>query len=389
MIEAPYVLASRPVDIQFPPRRRSRDRVEQALVERFPGTVRPNDTALIPALARVSHGNFGSGLMSLLLYCNGRNPTTRSARYADGLCYCGDDAVFGVGAFVSEGGGGVHLVAPSGPGCVLAATRVAAFLTDRWPGLRVYARHLPLDLHRAMIATGTWAPVDDVPWLPSASREDETYHHRRIRLSDLIEATSEGYSVRLLEGATHREFRRKSRLAHNRFRNFLDRCRATYVLRQQTAATVPLTLDLVRGHFDDLRGAGKTPVGSSHHDYGGLARLIPRPGDGLRCLIGFLEGPNWLRPVSFFALETLRDASVGCYASITRRNPSILPATVDPRGFSAIASFALIALCQELLADGFEVLDLGGSETAELDRFKRQLGAEPAPTDWAVFRGMP
>jgi hypothetical protein len=361
--------------------------LERELTERFPAAIRPIDVSVVPELSRFSDGTYGNGFLSLLLYCNGRNPTTRSADYPDGLCYCRGDAVFGIGAFVSGAGGGVHLVAPRGPACVAEATRVATFLTRRWPGLRVYARHLPLDLHRAMVATGAWLPIDSAPWIASAPQEDETYHHRRLVLADLVEPGSAGPTVRLLPGQESREFRRKSRLAHNRFRNFLERCGAAYVIRPQKASTVPLVLDLVRGHFEDLRRAGTTPVGSSHYDYGGLARLVPRPLDRFRCLVGFLEGPGWQRAVSFFAVEDLTNDTAGCYATITRRDPGVLPPDVDPRGYTAIASFALIEICRRMLTEGFRILDLGGSETADLDRFKRQLGAAPDPTAWAVFRG--
>jgi hypothetical protein len=373
----------------LPERPTPRERVEHELVTRFPMAIRANDPSIVPELSRFSDGTFGSSLLSMLLYCNGRNPETRSTYYPDGLFYSSEGAGFGIGTFVSSvgGGGGVHLVAPRGPACTTEANRVAAFLTSRWPRLRVYARHLPQSLYRFMIATGAWLPVDSAPWIPSAPQEDETFHHRRVTLSELLEATPAGLALRLLPGEERREFRRKSRLAYNRFRNFLARNEVAYVLRPHTSSTVPLVLDLVKGHFDDLIRAGRTAVGSSHHDYGGLACLVPQPGGRCRCLVGFLEGSGWQLPVSFFAVEELGNAAAGCYATITRRNPGILPPGTDSRGFSAIASFALIELCARMLTEGFQTLDLGGSETADLDRFKRQLGAQPDPTAWAVFRG--
>jgi hypothetical protein len=366
-----------------------RQHLERTLLADFPA-VRPVDRSLIPALARFADGNFGHSLLSLLLYCNGRNPGAQSRAFPDGLCFCHRDALFGIGAFVTDGGGGgVHLVAPRGPAGIAEATRVAALLHCRWPSVRVYARHLSPALYEAMRATGRWSGIDANPWVPSAPQEDETWPHRRLVLADLIESATDGAPVRMLTGPGNQGFRRKSRLTDNRFKNFLARSGATYVLRPHTAETVPLVLNLIAEHFADLRRAGKPVVGSSHHDYAGLASLVPETGDPCRCLLGFLEGPGWRQAVSFFAVEALGRATVGGYATITRRNPAVLPVGVDPRGFSAITSGALIALARQLSAEGCQVLDLGGSEGEALDHFKRQLGARPAPTVWAIFRGSP
>ena len=56
----------------------------------------------------------------------------------------------------------------------------------------------------------------------------------------------------------------------------------------------------------------------------------------------------------------------------------------DPTGFSAISQYAYLRLFQILRDRGVEWVDVGGSETEDLNRFKRQLGAGAVPSHWVV-----
>lgn len=57
---------------------------------------------------------------------------------------------------------------------------------------------------------------------------------------------------------------------------------------------------------------------------------------------------------------------------------------LDSRGFSAISQYCYLRLFNELMGQGIEWVNVGGSETEDLDKFKRQLGATLEPSYWAV-----
>ena len=375
----------------FPAPRTVRDQVESVLRVALDEALRPLDASAIETLERHKDGSFGLSYLSLLLYCNGWNLRSYSTHHPRGLLYRAPAAIFGVGCFAFDDDqptrGGAHLVAPRGRDAEVTAASVATCIRREFPHLPVYARHLEPELYRTFLDAGRWLPIDAAPWDEAAPSEDETYCHRRIRLADLIELDGQGHRVQVLETGGSRSFRRKAHLAHNRFGNFLARERLRYRLVPLTEARIPDASEIVARHFAAV-SASRELIGSSFADYKSLVRMVPSPEDGrFHCRVGYLEGEGWRQPVSFFAAERLGHGGWGCYATISRRDPDLLPSSVDPRGFSAIAQFALLELFAELLRAGAEWVDLGGSETPELDRFKRQLGARHHPTHWAVFDG--
>ena len=84
--------------------------------------------------------------------------------------------------------------------------------------------------------------------------------------------------------------------------------------------------------------------------------------------------------------EDIGANTVGIYASFALRNKetqSLL--SVDTIGFSALSQYCYFRIFDIIKKQGFRYVDLGGSETYELDRFKRQLGAKELRTYWAVI----
>jgi hypothetical protein len=376
-----------------------RDHVESVLRTEFVDRLRPIDEKLVDVLERYKDDSFGLSYLSLLLYCNGWNRSSYSNAHPQGLVFHDGDVVFGVGCFVTEapragssssGGspyGGIHLVAPRGASAQERVTRTAQVCRRRFSELPVYTRHLAPGAYESYLASGCWRPIDAAPWDAQAPSEDETFCHRRIHLPDLVDLGPEGYEVRVLDGGESRQFRRKAYLAHNRFRNFLRREKLRYRLVEHSAEYTDAAARVVHGHFDAISATRKV-IGSSAADYENLVRFVPEPRDPrFFCRLGWLEGSGWRRPLSFFACEQLAEGSWGCYATISRRDPEVLPDTVGSQGFSAIAQYALLELFAELRRRGAREADLGGSETSELDRFKRHLGARHQPTYWAVYHG--
>lgn len=370
----------------------ARDSVESRLLQEFPASIRPIDRSTLPLFERTEDGQFGNAYLAHLLYCNGWNSTSRSTRHPDGLVFSSDEAVFGIGCFVrdqpslesSERSSSVHFVCPTGSGAFEAASGVAEWLSRNYPCIVIYARHLNQPQYREILFRGDWASIDGAPWHPLAPREDETFHHRRVVLEDLLDLTSSSSPVRTLSDAGSRRFRRKAHLAHNRFRNFLRRNSLDFILRPHAGALVKDVHGLIRSHFQDV-SAQHELLGSSAQDYSGIASFVPPGDDRFHCRVGFLEREHWSCPVSFFAAERIGRATFGCYATITRRTADLLPEGSDRTGFSAVAQFALIEWLRSLARAGAQEVDLGGSETSELDRFKRQLGARQQVSYWSRY----
>ena len=88
-----------------------------------------------------------------------------------------------------------------------------------------------------------------------------------------------------------------------------------------------------------------------------------------------------------FLGEQTGKTSGALYLNIARRDPAVLESLGchDATGFSAIAAFLHGQLYASLLCRGWQTLDLGGSETPSLDRFKQTIGAQPLVTTWVAM----
>ena len=365
-----------------------RDHYETLLLENFRPHLRPLGENCWPRIAELKDGGFGMSYLGMLLYLNGWNRDSRSTCHPRGLFYDTGTAAFGVGCFVKDDRSfrsGIHLVAPRGRDALKETSRFARLVTELAPGVPVYARHLTRSQLDAFGAMARWVDIHECPWHREAPSEDETYCHRRITLADLQRRDGGGYRVLTLKGWESRSHRTKARLAHNRFSNFLERNKLRYSLVPYAPEMVGSAKEIVREHFSAVARQG-TLIGSSAADYRGLVDFVPSISDQrFMCRVGYLVGQGLKVPVSFFAAEDLGEKIAGCYATVTRRDPSFLSAGCDERGFSAISQFSLLRYFRDLMEAGFEIADLGGSETQDLDRFKRQLGAKDDPTFWAVY----
>jgi hypothetical protein len=255
-----------------------------------------------------------------------------------------------------------------------AVSRVSAFLRE--------ARHLSRSQRDQFLHAG-FTTIDHSPWDPEAPSEDETLNHRLVHIDDVLERDEAGeWTAKKLEIAGSKRFRSKTRLAFNRFANFLNRTGLRFVLRPYRASDAEVAERLVRSHFEEI----VNPVGSTPEDYLNLVRLDPdTAGPGYFGRMGFLE--SWdgrSTPLMLFIGERTGPATVALYATFTRRTPDPLDATIDPTGYSAAPQYCYVRIFQELREMGIEHADLGGSETERLDRFKQQLGARNLPTYWVV-----
>lgn len=375
-----------------------RDELEAVLMREFGGVLRPLQAEVAKIIAPFKRGDFATSVLGLMLYCNGYNLRGRSTRHPNGLCYFDGEHLFGVGLFKkTQQSAKSHLmvVAPAGPRPVEC---VEAFLCAVQAKLRAagraellgeaFVRHLPPPLQQRFLAAG-YHSIEASPWHLEAPSEDEQENHKLIALDDILRLDPATGQLRIKTLGTQgsKDFRSKSRLAYNRFHNFLDRNALTLEIVDYDAASHQLGEQLVTRHFASLHGV----VGSTPEDYFNLLRYRPLPDDGdYYGKLGWLasrEGstrPMERQPVMLFIGEKTAPDTLALYATFALREPAILPPEIDAGGFTAISQYAYLRLFQSLYEDGVRWVNVGGSETRDLDRFKRQLGARHEPTHWVV-----
>jgi hypothetical protein len=360
-----------------------RERLERLLLREV-GSVAPLDAQHLAALQPFKTGGFMPSLLGFMLYCNGYSLRGTSRAHRNGLIYADGETLFGIGIFRKTLDSPAWHVMISGPWGRDGFAKVDRFIRRlRELGVEheVFIRHLA-DAEYQTFRSHGYLDVDASPWCDDAPSEDETHHHKRIRLADIVEEDAAGAIViKTLEGEEHRGFRVKARMVFNRFRNFLDRNRLRFVIRDYTLADLETAERLVTHHFAIL----KNPVGSTPEDYMSLIRFDPaKGGDQYFGKIGFLEDGTVSIPALLFIGEKTGASTVALYATFANRDIETLGGRFDPTGFSAISQYSYLRLFRMLRAQGIEWADVGGSETEELNTFKRQLGAKAVPSYWVV-----
>jgi hypothetical protein len=360
-----------------------RERIERLLVCEFEA-ITPLEPGHLAGLQPFKAGGFMPSLLGFMLYCNGYSLRGTSRACRNGLIYADSEAVFGIGIFRKTLDSPAWHVLISGPWGANGVAKVDAFirrLRELGVGHDVFVRHLSEADALAFRRRG-YLDIDASPWCADAPSEDETHHHKRIRLSDIIGDAGDGTMViKTLTGDEDRGFRVKARMVFNRFSNFLERNHLRLAVRDYTLADLEVAERLVTHHFEIL----KNPVGSTPEDYMSLIRFDPAAGgDQYFGKIGFLEDGVVSIPALLFIGEKTDASTVALYATFANRDVEALGGRFDPTGFSAISQYSYLHLFRTLRAQGIEWVDVGGSETDDLNKFKRQLGARAVPSYWVV-----
>ncbi len=390
-----------------------REALERALLEELP-CLRPITAAQSEQVDRYKDGSFGCSLLGHMLYGNGYNLRGQSILCPNGLLYEDGRVCFGVGIFRRALADSLFCVMVCAPRGEAVCDRVEAFLgaARRTLGNRVagyYVRHLDEDLYAEFRARG-YHPIEESPWDPRAPSEDEHFNHKLVDFERILAGPTDAFTVRTLGGSENKRFRHKARLAHNRFENFLARNDAKLRVLPYGPAFFGIGHWLVRRHFESLA----SPVGSTPEDYFSLLRFDGSTNSGYFGRIGFLEHAGRAAPIMLFVGENCGRETVSLYATFALRRPDgWLPKTrlaeisasgapgdcadlspdwaptageirLDHTGLSAISQYCYLQIFNELRARGVRYANLGGSETADLDRFKRQLGASEASSYWVV-----
>ena len=147
--------------------------------------------------------------------------------------------------------------------------------------------------------------------------------------------------------------------------------------------------NLIKDFFDFLRKR-TTVVSSTAEDYKSLINFFPdlKANKDFFSYIGFLKDKTGRIniPVSLFIGERLTPKIIALYATISLRDPSTLPADIDPVGYTGISSYNYINIFGILKKKcNVEYIDLGGSELESLDKAKARLGAKEQKTYWALY----
>ncbi len=359
-----------------------RERLEEKLLT-LPN-VRALDESAAESIGRAKDGNFGRSYLGFLLYCHGRNPRGMSRNIPNGLLYADNDTMFGIGIFRRQGetrGGHLMVVAPDGPNPVEAVQSFIEQVNAAAPHAvsRCFVRFLDYENYRDFLEWD-FLPITEDPWHPHAPAEDETFCHSDVDLTSAFEGASN-------ENGRVVPRRRRLRDDCHRFQNFLDR---HGIDMRQMPFDSKDAKTIVKNHFNMTQRLGRN-VGSVAQDYESLLEADLSHPDRFGFMLAAVRQGRTL-PVSVFAGEKTSHNKMALYCSITHRDASAwsrnLGLPTQLTGFSALGTYAYWQAFCEIKKRFPEVthVQLGGSETADLDAFKRRMGAKMEPTYWAVKR---
>jgi hypothetical protein len=154
----------------------------------------------------------------------------------------------------------------------------------------------------------------------------------------------------------------------------------------RTGEQIEKASEIVKMHLGAIDRKGKL-VSSSPEDYEGILQpeILRLP--SVRAFLGCIND----LPVSVLIGDMTGPSSAGLYAAITLRDHNYVGGAINgydtsthPR-LSALSTFMIYSFLKKLGDEGVQDLDLGGSEHADLNKWKRHLGAEYQPTYWAFL----
>ena len=356
-----------------------RDTVEEKLLK-IPG-VRPLNEQNARYIEDFKDGTFGLTYLGFLLYCTGRNPKGLSTQNPKGLIYFDGENGFGIGIFRREGEndfGHIMAIAPRGLNSVNAIQKFyeKIILIPELKGKMFYIRFLKVEQYKQLLQIN-YQPVQEFPWHDEAFAEDETYSNSVIKIDELFE-----YSDNLTRQDKLYLKSKNNRENLNRFKNFLSRSKFKWKWSRYNPIEAK---NIVENHFKTLEEKHKR-IGSMPEDY---YNLLETNYSNKFSIIGKITKADIEIPISVFIGEKTAENKLAIYCSISRRNPELiqeLETNNELEGFTALSAYALLNCFAEIKIrmPEIEEIDLGGSETADLNAFKRRLGCKNNPTYWVV-----
>lgn len=179
-------------------------------------------------------------------------------------------------------------------------------------------------------------PGIQYPWDASAPLDDDTYPERIVRTSDALRFWR-------TPGVEAQKLRSKLRQ--------YDKYSRQVVLKDVQQVGIDAVSALISRHFGDAAYV---------KSYLNMLQILARSQDEQQ-LGNFVACIN-NEPVAFFGYEKLDSHSCGVYASIAAR------------GYPGLSEAMMMHLLRECAAKQIEFVNLGGSESPALDRFKAKFG---------------
>ncbi len=318
------------------------------------------------SIERLKDDKFHVSNTAIALYCNGF--TKKAVHDAPfGYLYNEGDLQAAFGVFRRFDGKNYLIIIPLEGGMQAALHVIGDSGLMDSPAIEgVYVRFLDVSEYVEALSETGFLPAKEHPWDPNAPEEDETLCQSRVDLTKLKLNAETGY---------------------NRGKKFVERNELSLRFELLGESRLGVAYEIIKGHFKLLENAGKR-VGSTPEDYLGLLQPEIINLEAVTAVIGFLND----LPVSVFIAERTGSTTVSMYSTIVVRDTDYLKeklgiATEDKKradGVGAISAFLLLSFLKQLREQGMETTYLGGSEIADLNKAKIQLGAENDPTYWAV-----
>lgn len=324
-----------------------------------------------PLIELIKDGSFHTSSLALSLYCTAYSKksihTPNEAPY--GYIFSDLNTSFGVAFFKRHDGKKFLCIIPF----EFDFDGIKEFMEKTISDLSLdggYVRFLNLDRYIGFLNKG-FIPAKESPWSFDSPEEDESLNSAIINAKDFYDGNFKIKYVRAL---------------YNRAMNFLERNSIEFNL-------VPLLgneevgFQIVHHQFNELKKSGKN-VTSSPEDHRGLFSEPILSLKSVHAYLGVFTQSGKDFPVSVFVSDDVSKNVAAVYLGVSFRDQSVLEEKFqikDISGFSALSSFTYAESFRKLIIEGFETLDLGGSEHASLNQWKRYMGAKHNPTYWAFL----
>lgn len=326
------------------------------------------------ALEMVKAGKFHHSATAIALYLS-RYPRAALHEEKFGYLYKRGEEMLAFGIFRGMDGERYGFIVPISSEAS-TISNMARYAMNEYKLNGVYVRFLGVEeFSRLLNPMFHFVPAKEKPWHPDAPEEDETLNNSIVSTSKVVESVQKRRGLRDI------------RQCFNRMVRLFDDTGTEFRLeRLETDVQMGEASKIVRMHLGAIGQKGKI-VSSSPEDYEGILQpeILSLP--SVRAYLGVLNG----LPVSVLIGDMTGLESAGMYAAITLRDHDFVGAAINgydpsthPR-LSALSTFMIYSYIEKLHYEGVKTLDLGGSEIAELNKWKRHLGAEYQPSYWAFL----
>jgi len=273
--------------------------------------------------------------------------------------YYTQNSLLTIGFFERAGKGHFHIIRPLGENCIKETEKLAKILKNisKTP---VFVKKITREQEKALLKNG-FSSIEEYSWDPRAQSEDDTWPEHIIDINHLLSYKNGTPNINV----------KKVRMGFNRFQNIKDRYNTDikfvpYDLNQ--ADTVRSIIEEQFKYFEE----SERDICSTKEDYENMILNLPFGKNGKDYFSFVVYDRN--KPVAFFLLEKIGKETVGTYANINLLR------------YPGLSEYLHIKLFDILYKKGIKQVNLGGSELASLDFFKKKFSNKQNKQYWAVYK---